>query len=134
VPKLQGVHTLILTTLRRGLAVAVLSALIATPAFADSTPIGALPKGPVVTTTTQRGLLVAIALPHPADKGLVWRLARRVDPKVLREVSEADVGKNVVVVFAVTGKGQASIVYALTRGDASSKAEGTITHKVRVAS
>jgi hypothetical protein len=126
------VHTLILTTLRRGLAVGALSALVATPAFADSTPIGALPTGPVTTVTTHRGLLVAVALPHPADKGLVWRLARRVDPKVVREVSEADVGKNVVIVFAVTGKGRASIVYALTRGDSSPKAEGAITHTVRV--
>jgi CO/xanthine dehydrogenase FAD-binding subunit len=126
------VHPLILTTLRRGLAAAAVGALVATPAFADSTPIGALPKGPVTTVTTHRGLLVAVALPHPADRGLVWRLARQVDSMVVREVSEADVGKNVVVVFAVTGKGRASIVYALTRGDSSSKAEGTITHKVRV--
>jgi hypothetical protein len=126
------VQTLLLTTLRRALLAGSLVALIAAPAFADSTPIGALPKGPVATVTTQRGLLVAVALPHPADKGLVWRLARRVDPKVMHEVSEADVGKSVVIVFAVTGKGRASIVYALTRGDSSSKAEGTITHKVLV--
>ena len=125
-------QTLLLTTLRRTLLAGALVALITTPALADSTPIGALPKGPVATVTTHRGLLVAVALPHPADKGLVWRLARRVDSKVMREVSEADVGKNVVVVFAVTGKGRASIVYALTRGDSSSKAEGAITHNVRV--
>ena len=94
-------------------------AALAPPAFADSTPIGPLPKGPVTTITTHRGLLVAVALPHPAaSKGLVWRLARPVDPSVLRQVSEADVGKNVVVVYRVIGKGKASIVYALTRGDA----------------
>ena len=91
------------------------------------TPIGALPKGPVTTITTQRGLFVAVALPHPADKANAWRLARRVDPRVLREVSEADGGANVVVVYKVTGTGSASIVYALTRGDASSKALGAIT-------
>jgi hypothetical protein len=125
------VHTL--KTLRRGFAALILTALVATPAFADSTPIGALPKGPVATVTTQRGLFVAVALPHPNDRGLVWRLARRIDPKILRQVSEADVGKNVVVVYQVTGKGQASIIYALTRGDTSSKAVGTLTHKVTVA-
>ena len=76
-----------------------------TPALADSTPIGPLPMGPVATITTHRGLFVAVALPHPADKGNVWRLARRVDSKILRQVSEADVGKNVVVVYQVTGKG-----------------------------
>jgi hypothetical protein len=126
------VHLLLTRSLRRGLAALLLGAVAATPALADSTPIGALPKGPVATVTTQRGLFVAIALPHPADKGNVWRLARRVDPKILRQVSEADVGRNVVVVYQVTGKGSASIVYALTRGDASSKALGTLTHKVNV--
>jgi hypothetical protein len=128
------VHTFLITALRRALLAGSLVALISTPAFADSTPIGALPKGPVATITTHRGLFVAIALPHPADKALVWRLARNVDQKVAREVSEADVGKNVVVVFQVTGKGSASIVYALTRGDTSSKAVGAITHKVTVRS
>ena len=83
--------------------------------------------------TEVRSLSVA-GLPHPADAGAsFWR--RLLPSSTLlswHEVSEADVGKNVVVVFAVTGKGRASIVYALTRGDTSSKAEGTITHKVRV--
>jgi hypothetical protein len=120
------------TTLRRALLAGALGALIATPAFADSTPIGALPAGPVATVATHRGLLVAVALPRPADQGLVWRLARPVNPRIVRQVSEADVGKNVVVVFAVTGKGRASIIYALTRGDTSSKAVGTITHRVSV--
>jgi hypothetical protein len=126
------VHIRLTTSLRRCLAAVLSTAVAATPALADSTPIGALPKGPVTTITTQRGLFVAVALPHPADKGNVWRLARRVDPKILREVSEADVGTNVVVVYNVTGKGSASIVYALTRGDASSKALGAITHRVTV--
>jgi hypothetical protein len=126
------VHIHLTRALRRSFAALIITAVAATPALADSTPIGALPKGPVATITTQRGLFVAVALPHPADKGNVWRLARRVDPKILREVSEADVGKNVIVVYQVTGKGTASIVYALTRGDASSKALGTLTHKVTV--
>jgi hypothetical protein len=128
------VHTLTCKTLRRGFAAAALTALVATPAFADSTPVGALPIGPVATITTHRGLFVALALPHPADKALVWRLARQVDPKVAREVSEADVGRNVVVVYRVTGRGSVSIIYALTRGDGSSQALGTITHKVSVRS
>ena len=126
-------HTPLLTALRRSLLAGSLLALAATPALADSTPIGALPPGPVTTVTTHLGLFVAVALPHPADKGLGWRLARQVDPKVVRQVSEADVGRNVVVVYRVTGTGRASIVFALTRGDASSKALGTITQKVRVA-
>jgi hypothetical protein len=128
------VHTLTLTALRRLVLSTALLALTATPALADSTPIGALPAGPVATVATHRGLFVAVALPHPADKALVWRLARTVDAKVLREVSEADVGNTVVVVFAVTGKGKVRVVYALTRGDTSSKAVRTITHMVTVSS
>jgi hypothetical protein len=120
--------------MRRLVLAAALLALIAIPALADSTPIGTLPAGPVATVTTHRGQLVAVALPHPADRALVWRLARTVDAKVLREVSEADVGKTVVIVFTATGTGKASVIYALTRGDTSSKAVRTITHRVTVSS
>jgi hypothetical protein len=102
-------------------------------AFADSTPVGRVPAGPVLTVGAKRGLLVAIALPRPAaSKGLVWRLARPLDPKIMREVTEADVGSSVVVVYKATGKGRARIVYALTRGDASPVAVRSSTTIVRV--
>ena len=52
----------------------------------------------------------------------MWRLARKVNANVARQVSEADVGSNVVVVFKVVGRGKTSIVFALTRGESSSKA------------
>lgn len=70
----------------------------------------------MATVTTQRGALVAVALPH-ADDGFVWRLARSVDPKVLRQVSETDVDKNLVIVYAATGAGTVRVSYALTRGE-----------------
>jgi len=38
---------------------------------------------------------------------------------VIREVAEADVGRNVVVVFKAVGKGHAAVVFALTRGETS---------------
>ena len=98
-----------------------------------TTSIGPLPKGPVSPVSTHRGLLVTVALPHQAaSKGLVWRLARPVNSKVLRQVGEADVGANVVIVFSAVGKGQASVVFALTRGDSSPKAVRAVTNKVRV--
>jgi hypothetical protein len=109
------------------------AAVLAAGAVADSTPVGRLPKGPVTTVVTPRGSLVAVALPHRRN-GNVWRLARRVDPRVLRQVSEADVGPNVVVVFRATGSGVARVVYALTRGDVSGKALESVTHVVRVKS
>jgi hypothetical protein len=86
----------------------------------------------VSTISTKHGQLIAVALPSaPARSGLVWRIARRYDSRVVREVSEANVGRNVVVVFKVVGTGRTSIVFAQTRGDASSKAVAAITHNVR---
>jgi hypothetical protein len=101
---------------------------------ADSTPVGPLPAGPVSTTTTKPGLLVAVALPRARQSsGLVWRLARRYNAAVVRQVSEADVGGNVVVVFKVVGRGDTALVFALTRGDTSAKAVKAATHKVHSA-
>jgi hypothetical protein len=99
--------------------VAVAAALAVTMAgagTASAPPIGPLPSGPTSTITTQVGQLVAFALPHrPA--GRVWRIARPIDSAVLVQVSEADVGANVVLVFKATGKGSAKISFGLTRGE-----------------
>lgn len=98
----------------------------------DSTPIGPVPAGPVVTTTTTPGQLVAVALPHASSgSGLVWRVARRFDPHVVRQVSEGDLGSNVVLVFKIVGRGKTSLVFALTRGDSSPKAVKAVTHKIQ---
>lgn len=112
----------------------VLSAVmlaVAATGRAASTPVGALPAGPVSTITTAPSQLVAIALPHASKQsGLVWRIARRYDSTVVRQVSEADVGANVVLVFKVVSRGKTSLVFALTRGDASSKAVKAATHQI----
>jgi hypothetical protein len=101
---------------------------------ADSAPIGPLPAGPISTTTTKPGLLVAVALPRASpSSGLVWRIARRYDSRVVRQVSEADVGTSVVLVFKVVGHGDTSLVFALTRGDASTKAIKSATQKIHSA-
>jgi hypothetical protein len=127
------VHAFSFRSLRRTLAASVAAGLLSTPAFADSTPVGPLPPGPASTTATHPGWLFAVALPRQAKStGLVWRIGRPVDSAVLSQVSEADVGKNVVVVFRVVGRGQASVIFAVTRGDTSSKALRAITYKVRV--
>ncbi len=121
------------TSLALATAAAVAALAFAGPgaALADSTPVGPLPAGPVTTTSTKSGQLVAVALPHAsASSGLVWRIARSFNPKVVRQVGEADVGSNVVLVFKVVGKGDTSLVFALTRGDTSSKAVKAATHRV----
>jgi hypothetical protein len=122
------------TTLVRSAALAASGALALVGAGAgraDSTPVGPLPAGSVASTTTKPGLLVAVALPKSgARSGLVWRVARRYDSHVVQELSEADLGESVVLVFKVVGRGDTSLVFALTRGDASSKALKALTQKV----
>jgi hypothetical protein len=104
-------------------AVALLLFLISAAARADSTPVGVLPGGTVSTVKTQRGLLIAVALPRPRrPTGLVWRIARSLDPEIVRQLDEVETASSVVAVFKVVGAGTTSIVFALTRGEASPKA------------
>jgi hypothetical protein len=116
-----------LATFLTGLALAIAAA-----AHANSTPVGPLPPGPTSTTTTAPGQLVAIALPRaPRRSGLVWRIARRYDSRIVHQTTEADVGANVVLVFRVVGRGHTALVFALTRGDTSPNALKSATHKIR---
>jgi hypothetical protein len=71
-----------------------------------------------------------MALPRRSVRsGLVWGIARRVNARVVRQVSEADIGNSVVVVFKVAGSGRASIVFALTKGE-TPKAFAAATYNV----
>lgn len=117
------------TRLRLALLTMLLAGVLAAAALASAPPVGPLPKGPLTIVSAQRGTLVAVALPH--QKGLSWRLARPVNQKVLREVSEADVGANVVIVYRALAPGRATVVYAATRGE-SKKAVHAATTRVAV--
>jgi hypothetical protein len=99
-------------------------------AQASAPPVGPIPKGPVSSVTTQKGQLVAVALPKRGS-GLVWRVARSVNTAVLQQVSEGNVGQSVVVVFQAKGTGTARIVFALTRGE-TARARASATYVVRV--
>lgn len=111
---------------------ALLAGIFALTAFGSSTPIKTIPSGPVTTTQTSAGQLTAVALPRPAGayRGYVWRLARRYDAHVVREVSEADVRSGVVIVYRVVGRGRTSLIYGLTRGDSSPIAVKSVTHRI----
>jgi hypothetical protein len=85
-------------------------------ARADAPPVGPLPAGAAATISTQKGQFVAVALPHRAG-GRVWRIARAFNGQVVNEVSEADVGANVVLVFRATGAGTTTLVFGLTKGE-----------------
>ena len=112
------------------MTVAALAGTAATATRASSPPIGPLPAGPHATLTTKAGELVAVALPHRSG-GRVWRIARPFDGSVLREVSEADVGSNVVIVFKSLRSGAVTLSYALTRGE-TTKALEARTFAVRI--
>jgi hypothetical protein len=111
----------------------VLAAFLSLVSFAsaDSTPIGKLPAGPIVKVTAARDELVSIALPRPVG-GKVWRIARTVDSKVLRQVSEGTLSSGPVVVFRAVGQGHAVVRFALTSSDASAKALASRTLEVTV--
>src|SRR5947209_16044921 len=115
-----------LTTLVALLAAFVLAA----GAAASSTPVGPLPNGPVTTISAARGTLVSVALPHGSN-GKVWRQANVVNTNVLRQLSEGDVGSNVVIVFKAVGRGTTKIAYGLTRGE-TKKAFASATFAVTV--
>ncbi len=115
------------------LAVAVLALAGAGTAVADSTPVGRLPTPAVTRVTTAKGSLVAVALPaQPARTGLVWRIARPVETRIVKQVGEADVGPSVVLVFRAVGRGRTSLWLALTRGDASPNAARAVRYDLRV--
>jgi hypothetical protein len=76
--------------------------VLAAVGLASAPPVGPLPAGPSSTIKTTKGQLVAFALPHRSG-GRVWRLARAPKLSVLRQVSEADVGNHVVLVYVATG-------------------------------
>jgi len=103
-------------THRRVAAATVAAFAFAAPALADSTPVGPLPAGPTSTIQTQKAQLVSFALPGRAG-GKVWRIARAFDSKVVQQVSEANVGASVVLVFRATGSGKTTVTFALTRGE-----------------
>jgi hypothetical protein len=81
---------------------------------------------------TPVGQLVSVALSHRPG-GRSWRLAREVDPAILREVSEADVGPAVVLVFKATHAGNVTLAFALTRGERATAADSR-SYVVRVVS
>ena len=114
----------------RTAAVATAALALSGSAAADTTPIGKLPPGPVQVVTTERGQLVAASLPKL--RNLDWRVARRVNSRVVRQVTEGEVGGTIVVVFRAVGKGKATIPFAATRGDSGSEAFRSVTYRVTV--
>ncbi len=115
--------------LRVVLAGAILALTLTVPAFGVCSARGAAAEGPVTSISTAKGSLVSVALPSRAGKS--WRLARAVNARVLVEVTEANVGASVVIVYRAVGAGSVSVRYGLTRGE-TAKAYASATFNVRV--
>ena len=99
---------------------------------ASAPPVGPLPPGQITTISAARGTLVAVALPgQSASSGLVWRLARRVNVRVLRQTSERNIGRDVIVVYRAVSAGDATVAYGLTKGERR-KAYKSIKYKLRI--
>jgi hypothetical protein len=99
---------------------------------ASAPPVGPLPPGQITTISAARGTLVAVALPgQPASSGLVWRLARTVNVKVLRQTSERNIGRDVIVVYKAVSAGDATVAYGLTKGERR-KAYRSVTYKIHI--
>jgi hypothetical protein len=96
-----------------GATAVVVVATSALVAGASAPPVGPLPPGPVTTINVKHGQLFAVALPGPLA-GLAWRIARPYDTKVVRGVDEANVGKNIVIVYRAVNPGKTTVIYALT--------------------
>ena len=112
------------------LAALFVALVLVAGAAATATPVGPLPKGPLTSISAARGTLVSVALPHRAG-GKVWRQAGAVDQTVLKQVSEADVGASVVIVFKAVGSGTTKIAYGLTKGE-TKKAYASQTFTVSI--
>jgi hypothetical protein len=119
-----------MTRIRALVVVAAVAAAIAGAARASAPPVGPLPAGPTSTIQTQKGELVAFALPKRAN-GRVWRFANASQSGALQQVAEADVGSTVVLVFRAHKTGTTTIAFGLTRGE-TAKAYESRRYIVRV--
>jgi hypothetical protein len=100
--------------------------------FASAPPVGPLPVGQVTTVSASSGSLIAVVLPRQsASTGLVWRLARAVNAKILRQTAERNIGRDVIVVYKAVGPGSVTVAYGLTKGE-TRKAYKSVTYKIRI--
>ena len=99
-------------------AFVVLAVLAAPAAFASAEPVGPLPKGPVFQVNVLRDASLVIRAPkRPANSGLVWRVARKFNPKVVRQAGEGEDRLNVQLRLRAVGVGTTKVVLALTKGE-----------------
>jgi predicted secreted protein len=95
----------------------LLAAVLLPTGIASAPPVGPLPLATRVALTAQSGKTFVVTLPKSSRAGLVWRVARPYDAKVVREVAEGETKRTVWVRYRAVRRGATRIVYALTRGE-----------------
>jgi hypothetical protein len=108
-----------------GVAVAVVAT-----SRASTPPVGPLPKGPVTTITTPSQEYVSVAL-NRGQSGLVWRVARSWNTRVVVQTAESNLGDLTVYVFRTIEPGTTTLRFALTNDDRP-KAYKAATYKLMV--
>ncbi|CAB4688400.1 MAG: hypothetical protein F2663_02580 [Actinobacteria bacterium] len=99
------------------LAVTAVAAAFGGAAYGSATPVGPLPKGPVVVVKLHVGKSYIVKLRKPAAKGHVWRIARAFDSKIVTETHEGETPILIVVTFKAHHAGTTNVVFAETRGE-----------------
>jgi hypothetical protein len=112
-------------------SLALAFAFSASASRATAPPVGPLPASQVLQQNVPSGTLFALALPA-TKRGTVWRVARSFDGHVAAELEERTLKSSTVIVLRALAPGKTSIVYALTKGDASPRALRAITLQLKV--
>jgi hypothetical protein len=107
----------------------VAATVVATPR-ASAPPVGPLPRGPVTTVTVPNQEYVSVAL-NRGQSGLVWRVARAWNTRVVVQTTETNLGDLTVYVFRTVRPGTATLRFALTNGERP-KAYRAATYKLTV--
>ena len=104
---------------RAVLTVAAATLAAAAVSFGSAAPVGKLPKGPTIPAHLGVGKTYTVVIPKPKVAGRVWRIARPVNGKVVREVAEGETAGSIWVRFRGVASGTAKVVFALTLGERS---------------
>jgi hypothetical protein len=96
--------------------IALVAAACVATATATAPPVGPLPKGTTTTISAPAQSYVAVALDR-GQSGLVWRVARAYDARVVVGKVERNLGDLTIWIFQTVRPGSTTVRFALTNGE-----------------
>ena len=94
------------------------AAVAAGAAGASAPPVGKLPPAKTVVVEATPDRTLTVTLPKPAIRGGVWRVARALDARVVRQQGERTLASGAIrITLRTTGPGTTRVVFALTKGE-----------------